>query len=127
MFMCQWYCDPPAGSAAVAGMWFDWLLLCCRGTVGEYYISCRDVLCMLCFVAAVVVHPPPCPPAQLRLPPTTAADVIQCLKHNNSLYVFIVFKQCFYDIATLLLVLLLLLLACGSIGYVASLFLWYRE
>jgi hypothetical protein len=36
MFMCQWYCDPPAGSAAaVAGMWFDWFLFCCRGTVGE--------------------------------------------------------------------------------------------
>jgi hypothetical protein len=32
MFMCQWYCNPPAGSAAVDGLWFDWLLLCCRGT-----------------------------------------------------------------------------------------------
>jgi hypothetical protein len=32
MFMCQWYYNPPAGSAAVAGLWFDWLRLCDCGT-----------------------------------------------------------------------------------------------
>jgi hypothetical protein len=32
MFMCQWYCNPPAGAAAAAGLWFDWLLLCFCGT-----------------------------------------------------------------------------------------------
>jgi hypothetical protein len=36
MLMCQWYCNPPAGSAAaVAGLWFDWLLLCVCGTAGK--------------------------------------------------------------------------------------------
>jgi hypothetical protein len=35
--MCQWYCNPPAGfaAAAVAGLWFDWLLLCVCGTAGK--------------------------------------------------------------------------------------------
>jgi hypothetical protein len=33
MCMCQWYFNPPAGfAAAVAGLWFGWLLLCICGT-----------------------------------------------------------------------------------------------
>jgi hypothetical protein len=34
MFMCEWYFNPPAGfaAAAVAGLWFDWLLLCVCGS-----------------------------------------------------------------------------------------------
>jgi hypothetical protein len=59
MFMCQWYCNPPAGSAAVDGLWFDWLRCFFVSVVQSVSnLSCRDVLCMLCFVAVLVgIHP----------------------------------------------------------------------
>jgi hypothetical protein len=70
MFMCQWYCNiPPAGSAAVAGS-----IGCFFVSVVQFVsnISCRDALCMLCFVAAVVVHPPHHPT------PSTITDAFFC-------------------------------------------------
>jgi hypothetical protein len=68
--------------------------------------------------ATTIVPTTPCPPAQSRLPPAAAAchllacDVMQCfVRTSNPWLVFVVVN----GIATHLLV-LLLLLACGSIG-----------
>jgi hypothetical protein len=121
MIMCEWYFNPPDGfaAAAVAGLWFNWLLICVCGTGSKQYIlqgcAMYAVLCCCCcrrlpssttfhainnhrclllaltgtrtVVLAIhcrchiitittttsIVPTTPCPPAQLRLSPSSAA------------------------------------------------------